>query len=372
MTKRKGGKGLLGGIKYITGLTSRVLMLACASLLCLSYLSIFISPAKFWLLSIFGLLFIPLALVNLFLLVWAIYRRSTAVIIPFVALIPSVFFIGQFVQFSSSAAPNPEDGKAIKVISYNVGRFRACRGKKLNHTACLDSIACFINRQDADVVCLQEFYVGRKVNLKALLKKKFPGYTSVYYTYLGKNGSCGNVTLSRLPVKDKGFLEFTGSTNLAIYSDILVGDRKLRIYNCHLQSYNISPIKVIRDGGKDSELLKETEEKMRSSILRRPRQVVQILSSIEDSPVETLVCGDFNDTPLSYTYHKLCKGHKDSFVEAGKGFGSSYYFLWPLLRIDYILYSTDYEALSHRTAHLRYSDHYPVIARINPSTEKSF
>ena len=55
---------------------------------------------------------------------------------------------------------------------------------------------------------------------------------------------------------------------------------------------------------------------------------------------------------------------KDTFVEAGKGFGATYSGLWPLVRIDYVLYPKHFKAVSHRTPRLKYSDHYPVVAEI--------
>ena len=98
------------------------------------------------------------------------------------------------------------------------------------------------------------------------------------------------------------------------------------------------------------------------SIRERPRQVAHVLQSVNSAPVRSLVVGDFNDNPLSYTYYRLLRGRKDSFVKAGKGFGSTYRTLWPLLRIDYILYPQDLEAVSYTVPHVKYSDHYPIIA----------
>ena len=75
-----------------------------------------------------------------------------------------------------------------------------------------------------------------------------------------------------------------------------------------------------------------------------------------------LVLGDFNDNPLSYTVHRLSRGRRDTFVQAGKGFGATFRTLWPLLRIDYILYPPGLEAVSYEVPRVKYSDHYPIIA----------
>ena len=87
-----------------------------------------------------------------------------------------------------------------------------------------------------------------------------------------------------------------------------------------------------------------------------------LLRDIDAAPVRSVVLGDFNDNPLSYTYFRLLRGRKDSFVQAGKGFGATYRALWPLLRIDYILYPQDLEAVTYRMPKARFSDHYPIIA----------
>ena len=96
----------------------------------------------------------------------------------------------------------------------------------------------------------------------------------------------------------------------------------------------------------------------------RPKQVNQVFDHIESSPMEAFICGDFNDNPMSYTYHRLTRGRKDSFIEAGKGFGATFSFLWPMLRIDYVLFPDRCEGAGYSVQRLPYSDHYPIIAEI--------
>ena len=104
------------------GLTSRVLMLIMAVLMAVSYLSFIINPARLWMISLFGLAFIPLLAANFTLLVWAIMRRSKAFLIPLIAILPCVFFLGRYVQIPveedlSQGAPD------LTVVTYNLGRF---------------------------------------------------------------------------------------------------------------------------------------------------------------------------------------------------------------------------------------------------------
>ena len=174
-------------------------------------------------------------------------------------------------------------------------------------------------------------------------------------------------SLTRFPIKKKGKFDFEKSSNLAIYTDMDINGSTLRVYNCHFESYNISVARLAKTFGRDSTVVKTTTEKMKKSIKRRPEQVDLVMSDIEECPVESVVTGDFNDNPMSYTYFRLMKSRKDAFVEAGKGFGATYSLLWPFIRIDYILYPKHYDAVSYKNPRLKYSDHYPVIAEINIS-----
>lgn len=345
-------------------------MLAVAGLLVLSYASIVVNPAKVWLISLTGILFVPLSIVNIILLLWAIKRRSKSFMIPLLALIPAFFFVGRYVQYeteeSRMARSEFKEG-SLKVVSYNVGRFALHEADGVdNSTECADSIFDFIRRQDADVVCLQEFKIKDISQIKSYLSRKMKGYNLEYYLFPASGGAFGNVTLSRLPVKGKGKIKFDESANLAIYTDHEYKGQKFRVYNCHFESYNISPTGIVKAlAQRDSTILEETGTKMKRSITRRPKQVDKVFSDIENCPMDAFVCGDFNDNPMSYTYYRMTRGRKDAFVESGHGFGATYAGMWPLLRIDYILFPDKYMSVSHRIPRIPFSDHYPVIAEIS-------
>lgn len=348
-------------------LTSRVLMLSAAGLLVLSYISMLINPAISWLFAIFCLPYFLLVCLNVFLLVWAIIRRSKAFWIPLVAILPALLCLGRYVQFSNSLPSGVKEGmEDVKVVSYNVGRFASSEKHGIeSRAACLDSIAAFLKGTDADIVCLQEFYLPAGGNTQKILRKKFKGYNAEYYFYVGEKGSCGNVTLSRYPVKDKAVIKFDNSTNLALYTDHKINGKMVRIYNCHLESYNVSIPGVVKAlAGRDDSYIQETGKKMKGSILRRPKQVDKILKDISGCPSRALICGDFNDTPISYTYQSLSRGRKDAFREAGNGIGATYSLLWPFLRIDYILYPEEFGTISYEVPRVPYSDHYPVISEL--------
>lgn len=370
VNKRKSRKGSQQKTEknLFFGLTSRVLMLIMAALMAISYLSFVINPARLWLISLLGLAFIPLLAANFTLLIWAIIRRSKAFLIPLIAILPCVFFLGRYVQFPVEEDLSQDDPD-LTVLTYNLGRFSLSSKHKGidDRTQCADSAFAYLRQQDADIICLQEFYVSPKnaASFRQYVRRHFPGYHAEYYMFPDRNGSFGNVTLSRIPVLGKGVVKFEESANLAIYTDHKVGERRFRVYNCHFESYNISFTGMIRSFFRSgTDVFSETGIKMKRSISRRPKQVDKVFSHIEDCPYEAFVCGDFNDNPMSYTYFRMTRGRRDAFVEAGEGFGATYSRLWPLLRIDYVLVPDRFDPTGFVVPRVGYSDHYPAVAEI--------
>lgn len=348
---------------WLSRLSFGSVSLVLAGLLMLSYLSMVIDPAKAWIFTLFGLLYPVLAPLCFILFIWALLRRSRMRGVLLVALLPSLIIVGRYYQLRG---PKPGKEASLKVISYNVGLFVHASGERQDRLELADSVCAYLRRADADIICLQEFYLPSSVPLEEYLHRQFPGYQLEYYVFTGKSGHAGNVTLSRFPVSARGKDVFEKSANMALWTDIRLPGGTLRFYNCHFESYNISLPALVKGIGDDA-LMEETGIKMRRSIKERPGQVAEVLREMDAAPVRSVALGDFNDNPLSYTYFRLVRGRKDSFVQAGKGFGASYSSLWPLLRIDYILYPPELEAVSYKVDKVHYSDHYPIVATYHES-----
>lgn len=108
------------------------------------------------------------------------------------------------------------------------------------------------------------------------------------------------------------------------------------------------------------------KEMMNENGVIRARQADQVMRLVDESPYPLIVCGDFNDTPASYTYRKIKGDLEDSFLAAGKGYGYTYRYLRKLLRIDYLFYSPGvFRATRYYSPDLEYSDHKPVIVSLD-------
>lgn len=342
-----------------------IVLLCSALLLGLCYLSMYVNPADFWPAAVFTIIEFPAAIVNIALLLFTILRRSRFFWIPLVALVPFLFIADKQFKFSGRQDDGSPSGDTLTIISYNVGGFRLPRngrkgadGVPATRQETLETLSGY----DTDILCFQEFSIASLDSLPLLMEEYFDGYDYKYYFGNNDNVYSGNLTISRFPIKSSGVERFKQSSNLALYNDIDIGGRIIRVYNCHFQSYSISTAGLIKSMVEDKQVARRTGERVRGSILKRPKQVGQVLDNVRNSPNEALICGDFNDTPMSYTYNTLVKGRKDTFSEAGSGFAATYSRLWPLLRIDYVFVPGFFSVVSHETPHLEFSDHYPVMA----------
>jgi endonuclease/exonuclease/phosphatase (EEP) superfamily protein YafD len=102
---------------------------------------------------------------------------------------------------------------------------------------------------------------------------------------------------------------------------------------------------------------------MKSAYIKRAAQIETVAEYIRKSPYPVIFCGDFNDTPVSYSYRQINNELQDAFVDAGTGLGQTHTHILPLLRIDYIFHSKSLMAVDQKTINKDYSDHFPVVAR---------
>ena len=96
--------------------------------------------------------------------------------------------------------------------------------------------------------------------------------------------------------------------------------------------------------------------------ISRTEQSDRIAQEITESPYPIILCGDFNDTPVSYAYHTLSAELEDAFIDKGTGIGNTYIGAFPSFRIDYILHSESLETAAFRVLPEKYSDHHAVVA----------
>ncbi|MDX2195534.1 MAG: endonuclease/exonuclease/phosphatase family protein [Cytophagales bacterium] len=265
----------------------------------------------------------------------------------------------------------------FSVVTYNVGSFNLDRYSiytDKDTIITLDTTDVFqqnlwIDSLKADVVCFQEFYNNDMITSESIIHKM----SSLGYHYFYMNpikmpwftGYFGIITFSKHPIIKSGPLRFSHrhGLNNGIYSDILIGKDTLRILNIHLHSMSLS---VNFTQGKGDTLIrniKVIKRKLEKGFIIRGRQIDDIADFVQKSPYPTIVAGDFNDTPYSYTYQKLKSIMKNTFENSGNGFGYTYNkFPW-FIRIDNQFYTNGLQAnYCEVMCTNKLSDHYPVTS----------
>lgn len=333
-------------------------LLAAVALL-ISYFSVYIPPDTFWIPSFFGLAY-PLILgANIVFVVFWILIKPRNVILSLLFILLGWNFIGRYIQFGS----NEEESGEIKVMSYNVGHFFGDGSKKVDENS--TAIVSFLVDQNPDIVCLQETRL-RKTNIFNLLETIEKMESISHYQYARSSNTYGIVTMTRYPIVKMEEIRFDNSRNMAIYTDVLIDSDTVRIFNVHLQSYQINPKKysIIESPGineeKDIEEVKEMGMKFKKAFQQRAKQVREIRKILDESPYHVILCGDFNDTPVSFTYKQLGDNLQDAFVSSGKGIGRTYIGKLPSFRIDYIFYSKGFRSSNFETLDFKHSDHLPI------------
>lgn len=336
-----------------------------ALFLTVSYAAPYINPADFWPIAVFGLIYPLLLAINLlFTVIWLIRWRWYALISGIVLIIGMPLML-KFFRFKIPSPPY-EGKRDFSVMSFNVNLFRLYSWSKLPPT--MDSVAEMARRLHADILCLQEFFTNDSDFTEGDAKIIFGDTAHIHYIASAGKSGFGIATFSKFPIVASGEIHFEESANASIFTDLLIGGDTIRVYNTHLQSFrlkrrNLEFIKNPVSSGKGKTLheLFDLSTQIREAVERRAVQVLQVREHMDRSPYPVVVCGDFNDSPTSFTYRRMRGALLDAFQEAGDGFGSTYKAIFPSFRIDYIMHSPSVSALDYCVVPCDYSDHNPIF-----------
>ncbi len=320
-----------------------------AFLLLISFILPYLPPKTFPTLSLLSLAVSPLLLLNILFAAYWLFRLKRKALVSLSVLLIAYFHFNPFFEFSSEGDPSKYNN-TLSILSYNVRLFNAY--EKEPSTGVSETISEILNKEQPDVVCIQEYY--RDSNFD------FSAYPFQFIHFKDGNNKLGHAIFSKYPFAKTGAFDFTDSHNNTLYADVVKGKDTLRVYNLHLQSLGILPtVDYLQEGNKD-----RLRKRMSRAFVMQEEQTNAILSHKETSPYPVIVSGDFNNTPFSYVYRRLQENMTDAFIARGSGIGTTYKFDGYPMRIDYILISEIFEVLKFDTVKKSFSDHYPVTATL--------
>jgi len=339
-----------------------LLNIVAALALLTAYLSVIIPPEKLAFPAFFGLAYPYILLLNIiFVITWALNFKPE-VLISLIVIIIGLNHLNNYFRLGKTG----RDDYDFSLMSYNIRLFNHYDTEENSEKKILEYLAS----EKPDILCMQEFYINGPVSE---VKKRFALPVSKDYKVHSKfirireNSYYGIVTFTRFPVAGRGDLLHPSSASLSIYTDLVISDDTVRVYNNHLQSFKLRRMErtLLEElyTGEENQTMKELRNlsfSLKQGFVRRSQQARKVKELIDNSPYPVIVCGDFNDTPISYSYRKIRKGLNDAFVESGNGAGFTYKGKYPPNRIDYILFDDSFLSNGYKTDRIKYSDHYPV------------
>lgn len=328
-------------------------------------------------------LFFPYLLITCFALtlIWLVVDFRWA-LLPVLFVLLNVNNIDRHFQFRGIDKPEV-CVNCLKVMSYNAKAFNIYEGnqKSLNR-----QVVHFLQNEQPDILCIQEYsydktgksgFNSTEAILSALNVKDNEKTHRVMLPYKNKLGyQFGMAVFSKYRIVGGGFVEMAdSSSNKSMYVDIRFNGDTLRIYNIHLASMHLDSTdyqtgKELWATSHDSSFNNKAQKlsnKISAAYVARQRQAKAVRTHIAECPYPVILCGDFNDSPASFSYNKIMHGLKDAFRSSGKGTGTTYIGgNFPAYRIDYIAHDKQFNDFQYTVCRdLAVSDHYPIYTYIS-------
>lgn len=329
-----------------------------------------IYPADHPTIACLGLGFPFLLLANMaFVILWTIFKKRM-LLIPIIGYALCWQPLTTYMPWSIPEETNDED---LKVLSYNVLAFGEENVEEDGEVEILD----YIRNCDADIVCLQECDIRPKV--KKALERTMKMYEYSDTIKLQREGIPSGNTLgiwSKYPIISTRRILFPEGSAAAgtQVCRLLIGNDTVTVINnhleyCHLEKEDREAYKVMLKGGMERDTIRTESrlliDRLGEAAAIRCHQADSIAALVRELNAKgepVILCGDFNDNPISYTHYVISKELTDCYTAAGRGPGISYNQRGFFVRIDNIMCSDHFKPKRCIVdSNISASDHYPVV-----------
>ena len=226
-------------------------------------------------------------------------------------------------------------------------------------------IVDYIVSQQADIKVFQEYFdTGKDVFVATQRLKKAGCLYHVLANAGVVNGSFSGLAIfSKYPIIKRKDQTFGGGQNGYLVADVVKNQDTIRVINVHFYSMGIRINRLKGQGYTGVKMEgKGIYRQLKHGFTERFKEVDIVEKLVKQSPYPVVLCGDFNETPYSYSYGKMAKHLSNAFETGGKGFGFTYNQSPKYIRIDNQFFDANYfQVVDFKIGKLKYSDHYPLF-----------
>ena len=274
--------------------------------------------------------------------------------------------IGSVRDYCPVNLTSPPPKGCIKVLTYNVMGY-AVREKESDGRY---AIPAYIADNRADIVCCQEVAAGiYEETFGRFMPSK--GYFADTIS-VGENILC---CFSRFKIVRKQPVFVDKGNGCGAFWLLMDSGDSLVVLNTHLASNHLSSEErshyhhLVKDAdslenalsGRSLQIL----SKLTDAAVQRARQadtVIDFMERLGGERKSFIVCGDFNDTPVSYAHHLFCNRLTDVYRATANGIGRTFNRNAMYVRIDHIFCSQEWKPFACTVDRaIVTSDHYPVF-----------
>jgi len=324
-----------------------------------------VDPTVWPKLSNMGLLFPIILAINFAFLVFWIFVKPRWVIMPLLGFIVCYGPVRKYFPINWPA--DPPKG-CIKVLSYNVWFYAGWEDRSKPNP-----ILEYIKQQNADIVCLQESAENEvgSVQVDSILGKVYQ------YKDTAKNGGDFMTIFSKYPILSKEHIRYESKSNMSCAFKLRIRHRDVIVINNHLETTDLTSdekerFQLMIKGDLGGMAATRTSKWLISHLAEQTKKrapeaeaVARYIAYHSGTPM--IVCGDFNDSPLSYANRTIAKGLTDCYVKTGFGPGISYHRSRMYVRIDNIMCTQDFTPYACKVDNsIKNSDHYPIMCWLKP------
>lgn len=329
-----------------------------------------LDPRTWGFLAIAGYAFPFFAFLNVvFIVVWMIVSKRY-ILLPFAGFILCYSPVMKFCPLNiGQEAPIG----CLKVMTFNTWQFGYSEYEATDEerAQARRDVLNYIADADCDIVCLQES------GISSWMEQEFDSIVKPVMPYRSSSEWCGNsiLLLSKYPIVRHEKIKYESKGNLSVAFFLNVNGKELIVVNNHLESNHFSTEEkehfgdVVKGGAKNGGIKGESKfvaRKLVNAAKIRAAQADAVATFVSLHKGRSIIlCGDFNDIPLSYAHRTIAKDLTDCYISTAKGPGFSYHRNGMYVRIDNMMCSNDMTPFDcHVDKSCSRSDHFPIVGWI--------